>query len=764
MKKLIFGLFLVVFFISFASAVGNFTQFVQNQSLEDENFGTNANFMGVNITLGGQDLWIYSINKTNLDGATRGRIFDMADTVLATCTFSGNNCVFSKNIKLSADTRYRIASDGGGGSITRYREDSVGLYPRSDTYWNWTGGNNNGVFATDNAWAGVNAINASNVNPKPIAITLDFPDANNATEAKEFNFTIDLGIDLINSTVFIWNTNNNTLVTSLTESISGGNTTINDSITFTTLPVGKYKWGMEACGTNSTTIQCSGALVNNTFTYGYKLNGITFPTPATEVSEATFTLNVTLASGLTSSSAVLNYNNSILSSAKTTVAGNTIFSNMITLPQVSGSTAKNFNYTIQLIDLFTTQLFNTTTQTQTINDLGIDDCSVNTILLLNYTLFDEDTRTLITTPTQNSTIEVDLTLAAPTDISNTIQFSINKSNVNNLPICLENSLTADTEYRLDAVARYFATDRVVEFNYIQNASVTNSTIPITVDLYDLLITSSQEFIITVKDENFVKIPNAIVDITRQFISLGVFTTVEVPRTDADGRTPAHLVLSDATYTIFVKKEGKLLSTFENIKPFCASATDCSLSLNAAGSSSKIKDFKDELNIRYVPRYNSTTRVYEFEFTSTDSLTKTVNLTIDKIGGLGTTVCSQQITSSSGTLICPLSTAGNGTAIATVTVGGTLLLKDQIQLLQSVSDIIPAYRYILAFILIITLPLFAIASAPIALVFFIIGLVFASTLFLIDGGGIFGATSGIIWLIVAAIILIWKATRGRENFG
>lgn len=45
-----------------------------------------------------------------------------------------------------------------------------------------------------------------------------------------------------------------------------------------------------------------------------------------------------------------------------------------------------------------------------------------------------------------------------------------------------------------------------------------------------------------------------------------------------------------------------------------------------------------------------------------------------------------------------------------------------------------------------------------LVLFIVGLIFAGSLALLDLGGFIGVASAFLWFIIAAIILIWKASR------
>jgi len=96
------------------------------------------------------------------------------------------------------------------------------------------------------------------------------------------------------------------------------------------------------------------------------------------------------------------------------------------------------------------------------------------------------------------------------------------------------------------------------------------------------------------------------------------------------------------------------------------------------------------------------------------------------------------------------------------VENDLLLTDIFNILISNRETFGNTRYILAGIVIVTLPLMVATSGVLALVFFGVGLILSGALYLVDWGGFIGPTTALLWFIVAIIILIVKINRGRDG--
>ena len=570
-----------------------------------------------------------------------------------------------------------------------------------------------------------------------------------------FNFTgYGAPNDLRNATIFIWNSTHG-IVNQSNISVSGQ---VNNSIfNISNIGLGFYKWNVQVCDVNNL---CAFSTVNNTFLLGAIINSNTYANPVGELSSTTFILNTTLASGLISSDGYLIYNNERLLATKTTSGSNTLYSRVVNTPNVASPTNVSWTWELDLNSGSGVNQLNVTSGLQQVNALSIDNCSLYSTLILNYSLYDEDNQQFITpSGAMNTTIEVDLILST-SDGTEALNFSKTYSNINPARICFDDSILNTTSYILDVTTKYLSDTRVTEFHNIQNYTLTNNTIPINVKLYDLLVTSSQEFLITFKDSDFIPTAGALIDIQRYYIGNGSFISVEIPKTDNDGRTVGHFVLNDEVYNIYVRKNGQLLAVFENVRAFCSdiSTGDCRINLNSAGSTTNVQNFVSFQNVTYYPYYNSTSRTYSLTFFTTDSTSKTVSLNLTVFDNyLNNSVCFQSSTASSGVLSCNIPQSfGNSSVLVQATVNGKALYQ-QIFKLSNISSVVSASKYILAFLLIVMLPLMAGTSVVMSLVLFIIGLIMASVLVLIDSGGLIGSTSAILWFIIGALILIWRAS-------
>jgi hypothetical protein len=74
--------------------------------------------------------------------------------------------------------------------------------------------------------------------------------------------------------------------------------------------------------------------------------------------------------------------------------------------------------------------------------------------------------------------------------------------------------------------------------------LSNNTIPININLYDLKIADSTSFKITYYDCNYLKVADAIIDTFRKYIGDGQFTSVEMSKTNTEGSSVVHLVTED----------------------------------------------------------------------------------------------------------------------------------------------------------------------------------------------------------------------------
>ena len=557
----------------------------------------------------------------------------------------------------------------------------------------------------------------------------------------------------------------------------------NQTINFTSSDIHlKSCWGSFDGGTNNQTLTCGQNLsinitsvtndsfifwANDTFgneattsrTWIYRIfeEEQTFKETTLIGSTETFVNNIFLGSGETITEVNFNYNGTDRDAGYADLGGGEYnLSASFIIPSVASETNITFFWKINLVS---TQV-NTATKNQTIKVLSIDDCSVFSTILFNYTLFDEEDQSILSGI--NTTIEIDITIFDESRTETILSFSNEYNDTNPATICLNINLTEETIYALDSTVKYDATNYSVEYYNIQNLLIKNSTLPQTISLFDLLLEDATEFQVTFKDSNFVTVENALVQISRQYVSEGVFKTVEIPKTDSNGQTVVHLVEKDIVYNIIVLKDGEILGTFNNIIAFCEDVLigSCFISLNALLKGEVAFDYNEDIGLFYKFNYNGSSRDLQFDFTTTDGSVKNVTLSAIKMDYLGNeTVCEGFLISSSGTVSCPIPVSvGNDTIIVSIFVDGDLKITNYIESGRAFD--IGVSGYFLMFFLVLSLALMMMESKTGVILGVIIGFISGVLLSFIQGG-ILAVGSSVIWLVVMGIILIYKLnTKGH----
>ena len=129
---------------------------------------------------------------------------------------------------------------------------------------------------------------------------------------------------------------------------------------------------------------------------------------------------------------------------------------------------------------------NLSTQTQLVLPLSIDNCSVLTNTILNFTNLDEDEQTLL----PNSTMEIAINIKTSDDVSVILNLSDSFS-TNPTAICITN-LTNSSNYLLNAVIKYFADAHAVEYYNIDNLTIDINFTTQNINLFDLNESRSTE--------------------------------------------------------------------------------------------------------------------------------------------------------------------------------------------------------------------------------------------------------------------------------
>lgn len=592
---------------------------------------------------------------------------------------------------------------------------------------------NNFTFSIDNTGPVVNL-------SIPRGLVLEY---NFANGLQAINWSITDELSLVDTCLFDFNNVNTTV-------------TCSDNGTFITLPSTGPDFNLTFYANDS----ASNLGINFTeWNYSAFEFNRTFSNETIQGSSESFIL--TLSAGQPLSLAELIYNETVnVMNIDSSATPNVVVSGNIIIPSVEADVNVTFFWNLTFAD---SSRISTLSDNQTIKNLGIDDCSVFTTVIFNYTMKDEESQTILDGVTDNTSIEIDLGLFSSDRTISIANFSNDYDEINPAAVCFNVELTGAASYELDSTVKYSSLDRQIEYHNIRNFTLTNSTPIQNISLFDLLSVDATEFQITFKDSEFIVVEGALIQVNRQYVSEGVFKTVEIPITDSNGQTVANLVEKNVVYNFIVTKNRTILGTFNNKQPFCDDSTigSCFITLNAVEGQLKIFDFDAELEIEGSFEFNKTSGDLQFDFIVTDGSSKNVTLNAIQMDQIGNnTVCFESLVSSSGSIICSVpASLGNSTLIVTILVDGKDKILTFITTGQGI-DLGDAGFFLMMF-MVMSIALLFIESKTMTIAGVMLGFI-ASSLFFFIEGGILGVGSAIVWLVIMGTILIWKLnTEGQS---
>lgn len=702
---------------------------------------------------------VTQITKSPLaDTATSAWIQDSYTNVLAYAPFVGDNATF--NFQLVTGKAYWILINNNGSA---YHDvyNTAASYPSTTANLVWeagvpqTGGN-----ITSQSYS-IFSIDLDVFPPSPfINVTLNSP-ANNSQKVVGnilFNSTEMPSPQqtLTNATLYVWFANGTLYDNTNTNTTFDGNiSTFTENLSLST----SWIWNVLGVQGNGAGTNSSFALGNFTLsTDSLTFYGSNFAATALEQTTQTFKINISLASGFTISSANLTYNNTNYSASFSVInATDYLLSTTLTTPSVTADINKTFKWTVLLTD---SSFHLSVNANQTVNNFGIDNCSTNTIQIMNLSLADEDTQTLLNATNDNSSIKIDLSLY-PNGSLITPTFQFSKFYNETLParVCISAAL-GTSSFFMNTQIEYTATNYADEFYNIQNYSLNASSNPSeNMTLLDLLAVRDQVFEITYRDSNFLPVSGALIQIGRKYVDEGVTKTVEVPITDTNGKTVSNLVLNTVVYTFTVTRNGQVLAVFSDQLAKCQNPTitTCAIDLNSFSSSITNSNFTKINDFVFTLTYDKTTRAVSSTFVIPSGAVSNVLLNVTGADTLSSFLCSQNITTSSGTLTCTIPAAfGNQTAYATLYKNGVQVAFGQINTNDQPSNIWGGILIFIGIFAVLTLVGAAISDSPVYTgIFLIVGFGLIVALDLVANNGFLGATATILYLVVAIILIIIK---------
>ncbi len=598
-----------------------------------------------------------------------------------------------------------------------------------------------------------------------LGVLLNEPINNLSQVSSILNFNASLRVfdgtlaNITNATAYVWNPDT-TLFDTNTIFFSGELNETNVSLDITGLtPALVYSWNIEGCvadGIGNST--CAFAIFNRTFNIDV-LSEVaeTFSLMTLEGDTEQFQLNITTAD-LPVSVATLIYNNTRFAGTVVNTGGfDFTLTRSLVVPNVIALTNKTFFWEIELSGGFSA---NSTKNNQTVQAITLDNCESNTVKIINFTIVDEEFQTFVANTATNMSIEINIS-SADRSLS-ILTLSNNYTHINPVEFCLSINLTDQTNYLLDSTTKYQATDYATEYYNIRDFTVNNITTPETIILYDLLEADSTEFKIIFTDENFIPVENALIFIERQYISEATFKTVELPLTDSNGETVGHFVRNDVVYNIRVVKNNQVIGLFQNIRAFCDdfSIGACIIELEASSDSNFGFEYNDAIGLIFSenPVFNANTSVMSFSFSTVSGNTETVFMDVTRNDVFGNqTLCTDSLTSASGTLACVVNPdIDDTTLVTTISIEGVDSIISNTEINRTG---LGSIGYLMWFIMSLLFILMVGEHKTGIFVGMLISYVGALSLGLIERT-LFGVGSAGIWLIVITIMGIYKLNKER----
>jgi len=532
--------------------------------------------------------------------------------------------------------------------------------------------------------------------------------------------------------------------------VCGNNATIN-------LPWGEYTFIIYANDTFGNNVQEE---VTARWRYILYQENISYNSDTLTGNSEAFSIDVTYNETLFPNSlAYLYYDGTAYSTTKTGSSGDYVFSKTLAIPDYTSQKNNTFYFNF-ILNNGTNNYYNSSQYNQTVNVLQIDNCSSYSHNLYNFTILDEKNQNHLNETYYNLSVELNIILYN-LDGNQIQNYSTSYGEINPIRLCLNDNLASGESYNLDLQLKYDADDYASEFYHKQQERINSSDFNTSINLYDLDETNSQEFKISYKDASLLPISNVLIQIQRKYVSEGIFKTVEIPKTDSNGETIGHFELSDAIYNILVVQEGTILATFNNIIAYCDNVAtgDCTIDLSETLSHVAPGDYTMLDDFSFTKSWDLSNRLFVLNYTIPTGEARDVQLNGYLIDGLGnTSVCTDSLTSSSGTLTCTIPNSfGNSSVTIKVYDAGTQKAEVVISLWESPATIYGASMVFISLVLLLTIVGMGASSQPVITGFFIIlGIITSIALNLVSSSGYWGAGATVLWIIIAIIIVLIKS--------
>ncbi len=310
--------------------------------------------------------------------------------------------------------------------------------------------------------------------------------------------------------------------------------------------------------------------------------------------------------------------------------------------------------------------------------------------------------------------------------------------------------------------RYEADDYAAELYNIQMANL--SLYPKNLTVFDLALNDTTEFLVKYQDDSLVTVEGAVVQLQRKYIGSDAFEVVEAPETSSIGTAIVHIDLNTNKYRATVVKDGEVLDVFDNLVFNCENELSGQCTENLFGkvdpeNSITIEDLND-----FSYSVSSVNNTITTSFSIPSGTPSPVNVILRQVDTFGNeSLCNQTIISSAGSLDCTYNdTIGDSIVYLEISKDGSQQAKKSYIIPEAGAVDWLGNNYIIVVVFILSLVGMAMTSPEWMIVNAVATLVLAGGLWLLNGLNFVMGLGALIWVIVAAVILIMKLAKQEDR--
>jgi hypothetical protein len=283
-------------------------------------------------------------------------------------------------------------------------------------------------------------------------------------------------------------------------------------------------------------------------------------------------------------------------------------------------------------------------------------------------------------------------------------------------------------------------------------------------LYDLASNQSTEFLVKYQDNDLIRVAGAVVQLYRKYISEGVYNIVEAPLTSDGGTTVLHVDLDSNVYKVVVVKDGVILNIFNDVAFKCESELSGQCEQTLYGSLNPQNEVPVDTLNDFSYTIGSDNNTLDITFTIPSGEPSTVNIVMTQKDIFGdTTLCNRTIFSSGGSTDCTYNdTITESYLDLSITKDGVPQATKSYVVEENRTTLFLNNNYFIMFIFLLSIIGMALTSPEWIVINAVITMFIGGALFLLNGMNFVVGLGGLMWLVVAAAIIIMKISKQEDR--